>query len=177
MSAAPSRDFLYKILNNGTDAEIIQAGVREPLTELLHYYKKLSPLTTKYRELFSQIIKEGAQKNAYPAFLLNRVTECPDLLCPFIEGFEKYLFRMRMTLLDNILYLDEIPGTEISLSNETKLFIFNNSDQESLTLENGLLVYLEMSKNAELLLEKYRELQHGFKNCTNKCSIDKKYCS
>lgn len=144
----------------------------EPLPELLNHYDP------EYHEIFAEIVRNGAENNRYPVFQLAYIQKVPELICPFLEGFEKYLFNMSFRLSDNCLYIDQDFGSPVNLTYETKLFIFENSDELVLRILIGkkyVPVILKLSNNANLLLEKY-QLLITFEKCANRCSINKKFC-
>ena len=185
---APKRDFRYLISVvdfNALDSEMIEkiiiAGMREPLTELLAYYKNLDFITkmsTTYSYIVSQIITRAAQKNSYPACLLPRFLDYPELICYFVEGFEKYLYNLRFSYSDNTngtIYIDLTPGINLELSTKEKLYIFRHSDQEIVGLKR-MYFRLVLSKQAEIILEQYRNLYLAIDRCKNKCSSNKAYC-
>lgn len=187
----PTRDFRHQVavvnfntMTNEQKENLIQSGIREPLTELLAYYKKLSyvsSMSKNFHEIFSEIVKKSAEKNSYPAFLLTRFLDYPELICSFIEGFEKYLYNLRFSYSSNVekkstIYVDSIPGVEMELSIPDKLYIFRHSDFEVIGL-NKMYFNLVQSKNAELLLNQYRILYQFTRDCPNKCSTNALYCS
>lgn len=186
---APTRDFRHLIqisdfnsIEPSTVEELILAGMREPLTELLGYYKKqdyITKMSDTFSYIFHEIIKRAAQKNAYPAFLLPRLLDYPEFICSFIEGFEKYLYNLRFSYANNIIYFDSIPGVDLELSIKDKLYIFQHSDQEIIGLNAyGKRMYFEFSpsKQAEILLDQYRNLYKHSRKCKNKCSSNLSYC-
>ena len=196
---APQRDFRYLIsvanftqLNDSTIEKIIQAGLREPLTELLAYYKKMkfiSKMSPTCSYIFEQIIQKAAEKNSYPAFLLPRLLDYPELICSFVEGFERYLYNLRFSYLKGTcsndrsdcnesatLFLDSVPGDELSLSIKDKLYIFRHSNQEIIGL-NKMYFNFRMSKSVELLLHQYRTLYFAIDKCQKRCSANVQYCS
>lgn len=183
----PNRDFRYLItivnfnhITNEEKEKLIEAGEREPLTELLAYYKNykyISSMSENFNEIFSEIVKRSAENNSYPAFLLPRFIDYPELICSFIEGFERYLYNLRFSYesKNNTIYLDSVPGVELELQIKDKLYIFRNSDLVVIGLDR-MYFNLKMSKSAELLLDQYRNLYSYVLSCPNKCSSNSQYC-
>ncbi len=183
----PSRDFRYLItvmnfnsISNEQKEKLIEAGIREPLTELLAYYKKykyISSMSQNFNYIFLEIVKRSAERNSYPAFLLPRFIDYPELICSFIEGFEKYLYNLRFSYEDktNTIYIDSVPGVELELQIKDKSYVFRNSDLAIIGLDQ-MYFNLEMSKSSELLLDQYRNLYQYVLSCPNKCSSNLQYC-
>lgn len=160
----PTRDFRFLIDYNPSAA--VRAVSREPLTEILCFWKKTGKPLDKYK-YYNEGIYIAVANGRYPCFLLKFIENFPEFHAAVRDGLAKYWCNFRFSLLENesgpSLLIDSISGDDIQISDQTKISILRLIGiKYSIPLkinEKEYLLGIFPSRDAEMTAQKFHWLQ------------------